>query len=105
MTEKTVAVPQALIAGMAAELQRLAQAIARLGDDLSAPGAAALQLQLFDVLAQQAGAQGELLAGLARGDAPGPLIARIPFHDVRLRLSQAAQHTKPARVETDVEWF
>ncbi len=77
---------------VAQELKLLADDIAALGERLSgeAGNGPCAALQYFDPLSQRAAAQADLLLALrTRGADPAMLIARVPFHDARLRLLAA----------------
>jgi hypothetical protein len=80
-----------LLAALAAEADRLGGAIALLGEQVSA-GADIVALQSFDILSQQACAQGALIGLLAAG-ADRPVlaggIAAVPLPAMRARLLQA----------------
>ena len=100
------------------EVHGLALEIAGLGDLLSEKPDASAALQSFDALSQRALAQARLLAGLQRAfqgeDAQwrsriDALIAAVPFHADRMRLSSALQPAQggdmPAADGGGIEWF
>jgi hypothetical protein len=92
-----------LLAALATEARLLTAQIAAMGDRLSAGKAAQLDLQNFDPMAQQAAALADLLQGLADGQVSvEALIARVPFHDIRLRLAGIEPVAAPVN---ETEWF
>lgn len=93
-----------LLGTLSGELHLHAIEIAALGESLSQPGDRVVAMQAFDALGQRAMAFMHLLRGLERelagnDGSVAQAIARIPFHDLRQRLSGSSG---PSRAGPDV---
>lgn len=106
------------LGALSQELRLVVYEITALGDQLSGALLAERKqeisaLQSFDLLVQKATALADLMAGLERdsADSLDQLIAKIPFQEIRERLSRVARWQVPPdphlanRSSGETEWF